>query len=654
MPDERRREIDVLLHEERLYEPSEDFRMAAAVGDDSPYEAARTDRESFWASWAETLHWFKKWDTVLEWEPPFARWFVGGKLNVAYNCLDRHLDTWRANKAALIWEGEPGDRRVYTYRQLHREVCQFANALKGLGVKKGDRVAIYLPMIPEAAIAMLACARIGAPHSVVFGGFSAKSLRDRIEDAGARVLITADGGYRRGQIIPLKRTADEAIEGLDLVESVVIVRRRPGGEGDEAFMHFREGRDHWYHRLIQEASADCPAEVMDSEDLLYILYTSGTTGKPKGIVHTTGGYLTQVAATTQCVFDLKDEDVYWCTADVGWVTGHSYIVYGPLAAGTTQVMYEGAPDWPDKGRFWEICEEYGVSVFYTAPTAIRAFMKWGSDWPDRANLSKLRLLGTVGEPINPEAWTWYREHIGGGRCPIVDTWWQTETGAIMITPLPGAIATKPGSATVAFPGIDAAILDQQGEQAESGYLVIESPWPSMLRGIYGDEERYRETYWSKFDGIYFPGDGARQDEDGYFWIMGRVDDVLNVAGHRIGTMEVESALVDHHAVAEAAVVGRADEIKGQAVAAFVSLRDGFDPGPDLRDDIKQHVVEEIGAIARPADVIFTADLPKTRSGKIMRRLLRDIAEGRALGDTTTLADPSVVERLKQMYEEEGA
>ncbi|NNK49469.1 MAG: acetate--CoA ligase [Gemmatimonadetes bacterium] len=654
MPDQRRREIDVLLQENRRYEPAEDFRQTAAIGDDAPYREAREDREAFWASWAEELHWFKKWHTVLEWEPPFARWFVGGELNVAYNCLDRHLDTWRANKAALIWEGEPGDRRVYTYRQLHREVCQFANALKKLGVEKGDRVAIYLPMIPEAAIAMLACARIGAPHSVVFGGFSAKSLRDRIEDARAKVLITADGGYRRGQIIPLKRTADEAVEGLDFVESVVIVRRRSGGEGDEAFVHFREGRDHWYHRLIQEAPADCPAEVMDSEDLLYILYTSGTTGKPKGIVHTTGGYLTQVTATTRWVFDLKDEDVYWCTADVGWVTGHSYIVYGPLAAGATQVMYEGAPDWPDKGRFWELCEKYGVSVFYTAPTAIRAFMKWGAKWPGRCDLSKLRLLGTVGEPINPEAWTWYHEHIGGRRCPIVDTWWQTETGAIMITPLPGAVSTKPGSATVAFPGIDASVRDQEGEAAESGYLVIDTPWPSMLRGIYGDEERYRETYWSKFDGIYFPGDGARQDEDGYFWIMGRVDDVLNVAGHRIGTMEVESALVDHEAVAEAAVVGRADELKGQAVAAFVSLREGFDAEPELRDDLKQHVVREIGAIARPADVIFTADLPKTRSGKIMRRLLRDIAEGRALGDTTTLADPSVVERLKQMYEEEGA
>ncbi|MDP2470473.1 MAG: acetate--CoA ligase [Candidatus Palauibacterales bacterium] len=654
MPDSRRREIDVLLQEDRRFDPPESFREAAIVSDGAPYREAAGDREAFWASWAEELDWFRKWDTVLEWEPPFARWFVGGKLNVAHNCLDRHLDTWRANKAALIWEGEPGDRRIYTYRQLHREVCQFANALKGLGVEKGDRVAIYLPMIPEAAIAMLACARIGAPHSVVFGGFSAKSLRDRIEDARAKVLITADGGYRRGQVIPLKRTADEAIQGLGFVEHVVIVRRRPGSEGDEAFVHFVEGRDRWYHRLIQEASAHCPAEEMDSEDLLYILYTSGTTGKPKGIVHTTGGYLTQVLATTRWVFDLKDEDTFWCTADVGWVTGHSYIVYGPLAAGATQVMYEGAPDWPDRGRFWELCEKYAVSVFYTAPTAIRAFMKWGAEWPDRYDLSKLRLLGTVGEPINPEAWSWYHEHLGRGRCPIVDTWWQTETGAIMITPLPGVVPTKPGSATLAFPGIEATVVDQEGEPAESGYLVIREPWPSMLRGIYGDEERYRETYWSKFDGIYFPGDGARQDGDGYFWIMGRVDDVLNVAGHRIGTMEVESALVDHPAVAEAAVVGRADELKGQAVAAFVSLRDGHEPGPELRDALKQHVVDEIGAIARPADLIFTADLPKTRSGKIMRRLLRDIAEGRALGDTTTLADPGVVERLKQKYEEEGA
>ncbi len=654
MSNSPRREIDVLLHEDRRYEPPDAFRAEAAVSDDEPYVRARADREAYWESWARELDWFREWDAVLEWDPPFARWFVGGRLNVAHNCLDRHLDSWRANKAALIWEGEPGDRRVYTYRQLHREVSQFANGLKKLGIEKGDRVAIYLPMIPEAAIAMLACARIGAPHSVVFGGFSARSLRDRIVDASAKLVITADGGYRRGQVIPLKRTVDEAIEGLDCVDHVVIVRRRPGGEGDEAFVHFTEGRDHWYHRLLQDASADCPAEEMDSEDLLYILYTSGTTGRPKGIMHTTGGYLTQVVATTRWVFDLRDEDVYWCTADVGWVTGHSYIVYGPLAAGATVLMYEGAPDWPDRGRFWDLCEKYGVTILYTAPTAIRAFMKWGNRWPAAYDLSRLRLLGTVGEPINPEAWTWYHEHIGGGRCPIVDTWWQTETGAIMITPLPGAVSTKPGSATVAFPGIEATILDTEGEQAESGYLVVTSPWPSMLRGVYGDEERYRETYWSKFARTYFPGDGARRDADGYFWIMGRVDDVLNVAGHRIGTMEVESALVDHPAVAEAAVVGRADELKGQAIAAFVSLQDGVDPSPELEADIRQHVANEIGAIARPADVIFSADLPKTRSGKIMRRLLRDIAEGRALGDTTTLADPAVVERLKEKYEQEGA
>lgn len=651
MDDAHRREIDVLLHEEREFSPPPDFADRAHVSDRTPYESAAEDRLRFWEDWARELDWFAPWDEVLRWEPPFAQWFVGGRLNVAHNCLDRHLNSWRANKAALIWEGEPGDRKVLTYRQLHREVCLFANALRNLGVERGDRVAIYLPMIPEAAIAMLACARLGAPHSVVFGGFSARSLRDRIVDAGAKLVITADGGYRRGQIVPLKRTTDEAIEGLDIVESVVIVRRRGAGDGDESFTHVREGRDYWYHRLIQEASADCPAEEMDAEDPLFILYTSGTTGKPKGIVHSTGGYLTQAMATTKWVFDLKDEDVYWCTADVGWITGHSYIVYGPLALGATILMYEGAPDWPDRGRFWELCEKYGVTVFYTAPTAIRAFMKWGDRWPAGSDLSSLRLLGTVGEPINPEAWTWYREQIGGGRCPVVDTWWQTETGAIMITPLPGVTTTKPGSATTPFPGIDAAILDQEGREAESGYLAVTSPWPSMLRGIWGDEQRYRETYWSKFEGTYFPGDGARVDDDGYFWIMGRVDDVLNVAGHRIGTMEVESALVDHPAVAEAAVVGRADEIKGQAIAAFVSLKEGIESSPALRDELREHVVEEIGAIARPADLVVTADLPKTRSGKIMRRLLRDIAEGRALGDMTTLADPDVVERLKQRYEE---
>jgi acetyl-CoA synthetase len=642
-----RGEIEVLLSEDRTFAPSEEFRAQANVNDNTPYEAAQDDQLTYWAEWAEQLHWFEKWDNILEWEPPFARWFTGGKLNAAYNCLDCHLDGPIATKKALIWEGEDGERREYTYEELHREVSRFANAMKNLGVERGDRVAIYLPMIPEAAIAMLACARIGAPHSVVFGGFSPRSLRDRIEDAQAKMLITADGGYRRGGIVPLKQNSDDAVEGVDVIESVVVVRRFTGDEGPAIEM--REGRDHWYHELIAEASDDCPAEEMDSEDLLYILYTSGTTGKPKGVVHTTGGYMTQVYATTKWVFDLKDDDVYWCTADVGWVTGHSYIVYGPLANGATVLMYEGAPNWPDEGRFWKICQDYGVTVFYTAPTAIRAFMKWGDDWPAKYDLSSLRLLGTVGEPINPEAWTWYQEHIGGGRCPIVDTWWQTETGAIMITPLPGVTVTKPGSATRSFPGIEAAILNDEGDECESGYLAITSPWPSMLRGIYGDEERYREVYWSKWTDTYFPGDGARVDGDGFYWIVGRVDDVLNVAGHRLGTMEVESALVDHQAVAEAAVVGRADEIKGQAVVAFVSLRQGIDGDDELVKELKAHVTTEIGAIARPADIHFSADLPKTRSGKIMRRLLRDIAEGRVLGDTTTLADPAVVEGLRQQY-----
>jgi len=648
-----RREIDVLLQEDRAFDPPAEFRERAHVSDRTPYEAAARDRLAFWEERARELDWFREWDRVLEWDSPFAKWFEGGKLNAAHNCLDRHLDGWRRNKAALIWEGEPGDRRVYTYRQLHREVSRFANAMKGLGVERGDRVAIYLPMIPEAAVAMLACARIGAPHSVVFGGFSPSSLRDRILDAGAKLLITATGGYRRGSVVRLKRDADRAIEGLDVVENVIVVRRRASGEGDESHARMEEGRDHWYHELVEEASPDCPPEEMDAEDLLYILYTSGTTGKPKGVMHTTGGYMTQVLATTRWVFDLREEDVYWCTADVGWVTGHSYIVYGPLAAGATVLMYEGAPDWPERDRFWEIVERYGVTVFYTAPTAIRAFMKWGDEWPAGHDLSSLRLLGTVGEPINPEAWTWYQERIGGGRCPIVDTWWQTETGGIMITPLPGVTSTRPGSATVPFPGIEAAILDEEGREAESGYLAVTSPWPSMLRGVWGDEERYRETYWSKWEDVYFPGDGARKDRDGYFWILGRVDDVLNVAGHRIGTMEVESALVDHPSVAEAAVVGRKDEVKGQAIAAFVSLREGVEGTGELEDEIREHAGEVIGAIAKPADVIFTADLPKTRSGKIMRRLLKDIAEGTALGDTTTLADPGVVEELKRRYEEGG-
>ena len=645
--------LDVLLTETRRFPPPEHFGEGAVVPDRRLYESAFADRLAFWESWAEKLHWFKRWHTVLEWEPPHAKWFVGGKLNVSHNCLDRHLDGPRRNKAALIWEGEPGDVRVYTYWSLHREVCQFANALRSLGVGTGDRVAIYLPMIPEAAIAMLACTRIGAPHSVVFGGFSPESLADRINDTTAKVLITADGGYRRGGVVPLKVNADKALESCTTIENVVVVARG-ASLTPELDADMQAGRDHWYHDLIAGASADCPPEVMDSEDLLYILYTSGTTGKPKGVVHTTGGYLTQVAATTQCVFDLREDDVYWCTADVGWVTGHSYIVYGPLANGATTLMYEGAPDWPEKDRFWNLCEKYGVTVFYTAPTAIRAFMKWGEEWPDKHDLSKLRLLGSVGEPINPEAWMWYHRILGKERCPIVDTWWQTETGAIMITPLPAVTETRPGSATHPFPGISVKLLDENGNDVEAGFLAITEPWPSMLRTIYGDDERYRETYWSKWDGIYFAGDGAKRDEDGYLWLLGRVDDVLSVAGHRIGTTEVESALVDHPAVVEAAVVGKSHDVKGQVVAAFVTLKGGKAGDDDLVVELKQHVVEKIGAIARPETVIFTADLPKTRSGKIMRRLLKDVAEGKALGDTTTLADPDVVERLKSQYEaEEG-
>ncbi len=648
-------QIDTLLSESRRFPPSPAF-AAQAAGTGELYAAADRDREGFWADQARALEWIQPWTTVLEWKPPHARWFLGGKLNVAANCLDRHLVTARRNKAAIIWEGEPGDRRVLTYWDLWREVNRAASALVKLGVKKGDRVAIYLPMIPEAAIAMLACARIGAVHSVVFGGFSAESLRDRINDAEAVALITADGGYRRGQILPLKRFADEAVRECPSIRNVVVVRRRAGGEGDEAFAEMTEGRDHWWHRLLEAAEPRCPPEPMDSEDLLFILYTSGTTGKPKGIVHTTGGYLTQVAATTRYVFDLRDEDVFWCTADVGWVTGHSYVVYGPLALGATVVMYEGAPDWPERNRFWGVVERYGVTVFYTAPTAIRAFMKWGESHPAKHDLSTLRLLGTVGEPINPEAWMWYHRNIGQERCPIVDTWWQTETGGIMITPLPGVTTTKPGSATVPFPGISAELVDAAGTPMPKGggFLTLTQPWPGMLRTIYRDDERYQQTYWSRFPGRYFAGDGAKLDDEGYWWILGRVDDVLNVAGHRIGTMEVESALVDHPLVAEAAVVGKTHELKGQALAAFVTLKEGHQPTASLKDDLKEHVAKKIGAIARPDDIIFSADLPKTRSGKIMRRLLKDIAEGRALGDTTTLADPNVVNKLKEMYEgEEG-
>ena len=644
-------QLDTLLSEQRRFPPDPAF-AAQANATRALYEAGARDPVEFWAEQARTLDWIRPWDRTLEWTPPHAKWFVGGQLNAAANCLDRHLDGPLRNKAALIWEGEPGDRRVLTYWDLAREVRRAANALRKLGVQKGDRVAIYLPMIPEAAIAMLACARIGAVHSVIFGGFSAESVRDRVNDAQARVLITADGGYRRGQVVALKRLADQAMAETPSIEHCIVVRRRAGSEGDEAFAAMQEGRDHWWHRLLAGASSESEPEPMDAEDLLFILYTSGTTGKPKGIVHTTGGYLTQVASTTRYVFDLKPADVFWCTADVGWVTGHSYVVYGPLAEGATVFMYEGAPDWPERDRFWELVERYGVTILYTAPTAIRAFMKWGTQHPARHDLSTLRLLGSVGEPINPEAWIWYQTHIGGGRCPIVDTWWQTETGGIMITPLPGVTTTKPGSATTAFPGIAPELVDNNGTvlPAGGGFLTLAAPWPGMLRTIYGDDERYRSTYWSRFPGRYFAGDGAKLDEDGYWWILGRVDDVLNVAGHRIGTMEVESALVGHPAVAEAAVVGRTHELKGQALAAFVTLKDGNQASPELKDDLKAHVVEKIGAIARPDDIFFSADLPKTRSGKIMRRLLKDIAEGRALGDTTTLADPAVVSRLKEMYE----
>jgi acetyl-CoA synthetase len=644
-------QLDTLLSEQRRFPPDPAF-AAQANATRALYEAGARDPVEFWAEQARTLDWIRPWDRVLEWTPPHAKWFVGGQLNVAANCLDRHLDGPLRNKAAIIWEGEPGDRRVLTYWDLAREVRRAANALRKLGVRKGDRVAIYLPMIPEAAIAMLACARIGAVHSVIFGGFSAESVRDRVNDAEARVLITADGGYRRGQVVPLKRMADQAMAESPTIEHCIVVRRRTGSEGDEAFAAMQEGRDHWWHRLLDGSSSESEPEPMDAEDLLFILYTSGTTGKPKGIVHTTGGYLTQVAATTRYVFDLKPSDVFWCTADVGWVTGHSYVVYGPLAEGATVLMYEGAPDWPERDRFWELVERYGVTILYTAPTAIRAFMKWGTQHPARHDLSTLRLLGSVGEPINPEAWIWYQTQIGGGRCPIVDTWWQTETGGIMITPLPGVTTTKPGSATTAFPGIAPELVDNTGAvlPAGGGFLTLAAPWPGMLRTIYGDDERYRSTYWSRFPGRYFAGDGAKLDDDGYWWILGRVDDVLNVAGHRIGTMEVESALVAHPAVAEAAVVGRAHELKGQALAAFVTLKDGNQASPELKDDLKAHVTEKIGAIARPDDIFFSADLPKTRSGKIMRRLLKDIAEGRALGDTTTLADPNVVSKLKEMYE----
>jgi acetyl-CoA synthetase len=658
MADETENAIDALLQENRTFAPSDTFRNSANASNDAIYETAANDREAFWAGWAEQLDWHTKWDKVLDWQPPYAKWFVGGKLNASHNCLDRHLAT-KPGKLAIVWEGEPGDVRSFTYGELHAEVSKFANALKKLGVKLGDRVAIYMPLVPEAIVAMLACARIGAVHSVVFGGFSSEALRDRIQDAEAKVLITATSGYRRGNLVPLKKLADAAVNDCPTIEHVVVVMRRAAAdEADDTVTV--NARDRWYHELVSKESADCEPAWVDSEQMLYTLYTSGTTGKPKGIIHTTGGYLTGCYATTKLVFDLKDDDVYWCTADIGWVTGHSYVVYGPLANGATVFIYEGAPDWPKQDRMWQLIEKHRVTIFYTAPTAIRAFMKWGEALPKSRDLSSLRLLGSVGEPINPEAWMWYHKNIGGERCPIVDTWWQTETGAIMITPLPGIVPTKPGSATKAFPGIDAEILDQRGEKVSvgGGYLAITSPWPSMLRGIWRDPERFEKQYWSNWPGVYFTGDGARRDSDGYFWLLGRVDDVINVAGHRIGTMEVESALVDHQSVAEAAVVGIKHEIKGTAIAAFVIVKASAleaaknDPAA-FEQELKQHVADKIGAIARPEKILVSADLPKTRSGKIMRRLLRDIAEGRALGDVTTLADPTVVASLKERYEDES-
>ena len=641
--------IESHLVEKRVFKPSKQFAKEARIGSLDQYRRMYRESisrpEKFWAREASELTWRKKWKKVLQWKAPFAKWFVGGKLNVSENCLDRHLSSARRNKAAIIWEGEPGEIRTLTYQQLYSDVCRFANVLKRNNVGKGDRVIIYMPAIPEAAVAMLACARIGAVHSVVFGGFSADSIRDRIADSGATAVITADGGYRRGGVVPLKKNVDAALAGGKAIKRVIVFRRA----GNE--VHMEEGRDVWWHRELEYVGPDCPAVALDSEHPLYILYTSGSTGKPKGILHTTGGYLVGIHCTTKYVFDIREEDIYWCTADIGWVTGHSYVVYGPLAVGATTLMYEGAPNWPEPNRFWKIIEEHRVNILYTAPTAIRAFIRWGNDWVKKHDLSSLRLLGSVGEPINPEAWMWYHEMIGKGRCPIVDTWWQTETGAIMITPLPGAIPTKPGSATLPFFGVDAAVVDQEGKEVKpnvGGKLIVRRPWPSMLRTIYGDKERYKKQYWSEYEGRYFTGDGARRDKDGYFWIVGRIDDVLNVAGHRLGTSEIESALVSHASVAEAAVVGRPDELKGQSVCAFVTLKSGVEAGDLLKQELREHVGGHIGAIAKPDEVRFAEALPKTRSGKIMRRLLKEIASGRTVtGDTTTLEDFSVLARLAQ-------
>ena len=662
MPDKNAMNITSLSHETRVFAPAKEFSQRARIKSLAHYRKLHAESlkspEKFWARAAKNeLVWFKPWKKVLQWKVPNAKWFIGGKLNVSHNCLDKWLGTATANKAAIIWEGEPatdgkpGEERVLTYKQLHREVCRFANVLKRNGIKRGDRIIIYLPMIPEAAIAMLACTRIGAVHSVVFGGFSAQSVADRIQDCGAKMVITSDGGFRRGAVVPLKKNVDDAMllkdaNGHSLTKTIekVIVVRRCNNE-----VHMTEGRDVWWHRELDYVDSECAATPMDSEANLFILYTSGSTGKPKGILHTTGGYLLGAKMTMNYVFDLQDQDVYWCTADIGWVTGHSYVVYGPLACGATSLMYEGAPNWPEPDRFWRIIAKYGVTIFYTAPTAIRAFMKWGVEWPQKHDLSSLRLLGSVGEPINPEAWMWYQEHIGGKRCPIVDTWWQTETGGIMITPLPGATPTKPGSATLPFFGVQPEVVDDSGKKVppnSGGKLVIRKPWPSMLRGIWGDPKRFKETYWTEVKGSYFTGDGCRQDEDGYFWIVGRIDDVLNVAGHRIGTAEVESALVSNQKVAEAAVVGRPDELKGQALVAFVTLKTGIIGTPELREELRQHVGKEIGPVAKPDDIRFAEALPKTRSGKIMRRVLKQIASGEVVkGDTTTLEDFNVIAKL---------
>ena len=641
--------IESLLKEQRVFPPDPEFSKHAYIHSIEVYDSlsrrAAEDPDGFWAEIASELHWFEPWTRVLEWNAPFAKWFIGGKTNISYNCLDRHLTTTRKNKVAILWEGEPGEVRALSYQMLHYDVCRFANVLRTLGVQKGDRATIYMGMVPELAIAMLACARMGVTHNVVFGGFSAEALRDRINDSQSKVLITADGAYRRGMVVPLKKNVDEALTNAPSIQKVVVYKRT--GEA----INMVQGRDVWWHEFISRMSGLHPAEPLDSEHPLFMLYTSGTTGKPKGVVHTTGGYMTGTYITSKWVFDLKDQDTYWSSADIGWVTGHSYVVYGPLLNGATTLMYEGAPNYPEPDRFWSIIEKYRVNVFYTAPTAIRAFIKWGDIWPAKHDLSSLRLLGTVGEPINPEAWIWYRKNIGHDHCPIVDTWWQTETGAIMISPVPGAVPTKPGSATRPLPGIVADVVDRHGNSVapnQGGFLVIKRPWPSMLRTIYGDPERYEKQYWSEIPGVYFTGDGARRDEDGYFWIMGRIDDVINVSGHRIGTMEVESSLVSHRTVAEAAVVGRPDDLKGQGIVAFVTLAAGHEPEPALKDELKAHVGKSIGGFAKPDEIRFTDALPKTRSGKIMRRLLRDLASGQAtVGDTTTLEDFSVLAKLRE-------